>query len=62
MAADSEFVAEAIAAGFSRSQAEWMEANIAEEGHTHEIEDVEELREELDALGADDLPDDGETP
>jgi hypothetical protein len=46
--ADSEFLAEAIAAGFTRAQAEWLEANVAEEGHTHAIEDVEGLPEALD--------------
>jgi hypothetical protein len=46
--ADSEFLTEAIAAGFSRQQAEWLEANVAEEGHVHTIEDVEGLAEALD--------------
>jgi hypothetical protein len=50
MAGDSEFITEAMAAGFTRAQAEWMELNVAEEGHTHEIDDVEGLPE---ALGSD---------
>ena len=51
--ADSEFITEAMAAGFTRAQAEWMELNVAEEGHTHEIEDVEGLQEALDIEDAD---------
>lgn len=52
---DSEFVTEAIAAGFTRQQAIWMEENVAEEGHSHDIQDIEGLPE---ALGDDD--DEGE--
>jgi hypothetical protein len=53
MPGDSEFVTDAIAAGFTRQQALWLEENVAEEGHSHEIEDVEGLEELLQ-----DLPDD----
>lgn len=47
---------EAIAAGFTRQQALWMEENVAEEGHSHDIQDIEGLPE---ALGDDDGDDDG---
>jgi hypothetical protein len=56
MPGDSEFVTDAIAAGFTRQQALWLEENVAEEGHSHEIEDVEGLEELLQ-----DLPD-GDEP
>ncbi len=55
--ADSEFLTTAMAAGFSRQQAEWMEENCAEEGHTHEIDDVEGLAQALDG---DDFEDEDE--
>ena len=45
--ADSEFFTEAVNAGFTPAQAKWLEENVAEEGHTHEIEDVEGLEEAL---------------
>jgi hypothetical protein len=45
--ADSEFYKEAIAAGFTEKQARWLEENVAEEGHTHAIDDVEGLEEAL---------------
>lgn len=47
--ADSEFVTEAIAAGFTRQQAVWLEENVAEEGHGHDIEDIDGLADALDA-------------
>lgn len=44
----SEFVKLAVAAGFTKAQAEFMEEYLSEPGHTHEIEDVEGLAEALD--------------
>jgi hypothetical protein len=57
MSAPSEFYTSAIAAGFTPAQAEWLEENVAEEGHSHEIEDVEGLEELLQ-----DLPDGEDEP
>ena len=51
--ADSEFFTEAVNAGFTPAQAKWLEENVAEEGHTHEIEDVDGLQEALDIEDAD---------
>jgi hypothetical protein len=59
---DSEFVTDAIAAGFTRTQAIWLEENCAEEGHSHEIEDIEGLEELLQDLPEDDCPEETETP
>ena len=56
--ADSEFFTEAVNAGFTPAQAKWLEENIAEEGHTHEIEDVEGLEE---ALAGEEIEDEDET-
>jgi hypothetical protein len=56
---DSEFVTDAIANGFTRQQALWMEENVAEEGHSHEIEDIEGLEELLQDLPDDDAAGEG---
>ncbi len=45
--ADSEFYKEALEAGFTEQQARWLDANVAEEGHIHVIDDVEGLEEAL---------------
>lgn len=58
--ADSEFVQDAIATGgFSRQQALWMEANVAEEGHSHEIEDIDGLEDRLEGSDTDEDDDEG---
>jgi hypothetical protein len=58
--ADSEFYKEATAAGFTEKQARWLEENVAEEGHTHIIDDVEGLDEALGEASGDQMGDDDE--
>ena len=53
----SEFVKLAVAAGFTKAQADFMEEYLSEPGHTHAIEDVEGLEEAL-ALEDDEEEDD----
>ena len=43
----SKFVSEAMFVGFSQDMAEWLEEKMAKVGHTHEIEDIVGLEEEL---------------
>lgn len=43
----SAFVKAAVAAGFSESQAEFMDEWLAGANHTHDIEDIEGLEEAL---------------
>ncbi len=54
----SEFVKLALAAGFTKAQAEFMKEYLSEPGHTHEIEDVEGLEEALALEDDDDGGDD----
>ena len=45
-----DFITAAIKAGFTESQARFMEAFLAKHPHQHEIDDIEGLSEELEGL------------
>ena len=48
MMSQHNFIEEAVEAGFSKEQAEFMFMNMAQSEHTHEIEDIEGLEQALD--------------
>lgn len=53
-----EFISLAMAAGFSRSMADFMDNWLAKHPHSHEIEDVEGLGESLEELGLSEVVED----
>lgn len=46
-----DFLAQALAAGFSESQARFMDEFLAKHPHDHEIEDIDGLEEALEEAG-----------
>ena len=55
----SAFTKQAVAAGFSQQQADFMDSMLAKFPHMHEIEDIEGLEEALES--EDDDSDDDDT-
>lgn len=53
-----EFISLAMAAGFTRPQADFMDGWLAKHPHSHEIEDVEGLGESLEELGLSEVVED----
>lgn len=53
-----EFISLAMASGFTRSQADFMDNWLAKHPHQHEIEDVDGLPESLEELGLSEVVED----
>ena len=50
----SAFKRQAMAAGFSQEQADFMDSMLAKFPHTHDMEDIEGLEEALESTDYDD--------